>query len=262
MAERDEQIGRNVQTLRGRRSQADVADAMRARGHKWSQATVWSIEKGERPLRLSEALDLLDVLDMADVDLSRLTMTASAAQVETWVRSCQRYYDGIKDATRDFLDAQDALREAFDAADDDELEVVTGIGGVPNHVVAGHSVEGWLDMHPVYATYEVLAERAPEDEGGRAPSVPKPAAWRESHVAAIEALKERPGFTEPEERVADLLAEGLTSREIAERLSLAEKTVENYVRSILGKIANQARLERARQNLEEPPQMVTPRIEF
>ncbi|KJL46235.1 hypothetical protein RS84_02862 [Microbacterium hydrocarbonoxydans] len=44
-------------------SQKDLASAMRDRGWKWSQATVWSIEKGERPLRLAEAVDVAWVLD-------------------------------------------------------------------------------------------------------------------------------------------------------------------------------------------------------
>lgn len=37
-------------------SQVELADAMRGHGFKWSQATVWSTETGERPLRLSEAI--------------------------------------------------------------------------------------------------------------------------------------------------------------------------------------------------------------
>lgn len=37
-------------------SQTELADKMRAAGFKWSQATVWSVESGERPLRLSEAI--------------------------------------------------------------------------------------------------------------------------------------------------------------------------------------------------------------
>ena len=36
-------------------SQAGLATAMRERGFKWSQATVWSVETGERQLRLTEA---------------------------------------------------------------------------------------------------------------------------------------------------------------------------------------------------------------
>lgn len=37
-------------------SQQELADKMRAAGFKWSQATVWSVESGERPLRISEAI--------------------------------------------------------------------------------------------------------------------------------------------------------------------------------------------------------------
>jgi transcriptional regulator with XRE-family HTH domain len=54
----DEQIGRNLVRLRGGMSQKDLADRMRTHGFKWSQATVWAIEKGERPLRLTESLAL------------------------------------------------------------------------------------------------------------------------------------------------------------------------------------------------------------
>lgn len=45
-------------------SQQALAEAMRARGWKWSQATVWSIEKGERPLKLAEASDLSNMLNV------------------------------------------------------------------------------------------------------------------------------------------------------------------------------------------------------
>lgn len=55
-------IGENVVTLRGEMSQKALGDAMRERGHKWSQATVWAVEKGDRPLKLTEAKDLCDVL--------------------------------------------------------------------------------------------------------------------------------------------------------------------------------------------------------
>lgn len=58
----DRQIGRNVAAFRDERSQKEVAEAMRQLGWKWSQATLWAIEKGERPLRLAEAKDLAQVL--------------------------------------------------------------------------------------------------------------------------------------------------------------------------------------------------------
>ncbi|QWF80813.1 response regulator [Amycolatopsis sp. CA-230715] len=48
-----------------------------------------------------------------------------------------------------------------------------------------------------------------------------------------------------EQRVLDLIAEGLTNREIGDRLSLAEKTVKNYVSSLLHKLGLQRRTEAA-----------------
>lgn len=62
MAISDEEIGRNVVRLRGTITQKDLAERMRERGWKWSQATVWAVEKGDRPLRLAEAEDLSDIL--------------------------------------------------------------------------------------------------------------------------------------------------------------------------------------------------------
>ena len=48
-----------------------------------------------------------------------------------------------------------------------------------------------------------------------------------------------------EERILQLVAEGKTNREIGEELSLAEKTVKNYVSSILSKLEVQRRAEAA-----------------
>jgi len=52
-------------------------------------------------------------------------------------------------------------------------------------------------------------------------------------------------LTNQERRILDLLAEGLTNREIGERLYLAEKTVKNYVSSMLAKLGMQRRTEAA-----------------
>jgi RNA polymerase sigma factor (sigma-70 family) len=43
-------------------------------------------------------------------------------------------------------------------------------------------------------------------------------------------------LTPQERRILDLIAEGLTNREIAERIHLAERTVKNYVSHILSKL--------------------------
>jgi DNA-binding NarL/FixJ family response regulator len=52
-------------------------------------------------------------------------------------------------------------------------------------------------------------------------------------------------LTEQERHVVELLAEGLTNRQIGERLHLAEKTVKNYVTSILAKMGMTRRTEAA-----------------
>jgi hypothetical protein len=62
MLESDSQIGQLIAELRGARTQQSVAAAMRRLGWRWSQATVWSVEKGERPLKLREAADLAVML--------------------------------------------------------------------------------------------------------------------------------------------------------------------------------------------------------
>lgn len=43
-------------------------------------------------------------------------------------------------------------------------------------------------------------------------------------------------LTEQERRLLDLIGEGLTNRQIGERMFLAEKTVKNYVSSLLAKV--------------------------
>ncbi|MDQ1688617.1 MAG: hypothetical protein QOK42_1592 [Frankiaceae bacterium] len=53
------------------------------------------------------------------------------------------------------------------------------------------------------------------------------------------------GLSEQERRVLDLIGEGLTNRQIGERLFLAEKTVKNYVSSLLGKLGLERRTQAA-----------------
>jgi two-component system response regulator DevR len=53
------------------------------------------------------------------------------------------------------------------------------------------------------------------------------------------------GLTSQERRVLLLIAEGLTNREIARKMFLAEKTVKNYVSSLLAKLGFQRRTQAA-----------------
>ncbi|WP_143516368.1 helix-turn-helix domain-containing protein [Pseudoscardovia radai] len=66
MNSKDKELG--LQLLRAREarqmSRDALADAMRRRGNDWTRSTVWSIERGERSIKLREAEDLHNILDM------------------------------------------------------------------------------------------------------------------------------------------------------------------------------------------------------
>lgn len=110
--ERDQAIGQVVTSLRGDRAQKAVADAMRGKGHRWSQATVWGVEKGDRPLKFVEAIDLAQVLQCTVDDFRRPPRTV---ELELWLRrvgaSLIRRKDELEDAAVWF---EDEARNAVD----------------------------------------------------------------------------------------------------------------------------------------------------
>ena len=59
------------------------------------------------------------------------------------------------------------------------------------------------------------------------------------------APDELAGLTDQERRILDLIAEGMTNRQIGEQLFLAEKTVKNYVSNLLAKLGMSRRSEAA-----------------
>src|SRR3954452_21004705 len=61
----------------------------------------------------------------------------------------------------------------------------------------------------------------------------------------VEAPRELAGLTDQERRILEFIAEGLTNREIAARMFLAEKTVKNYVSSLLAKLGLERRTQAA-----------------
>lgn len=176
---RDEEIGRTLNRLRGNHSQNRVAQAMRDRGHKWSQATVWSVEKGERPLRLTEAEDLAaflrcDVKDiltsgghaanevrlLADASIDKLrTVTVAlddALPAALRVRDARSRYLGTVGRVRDLPEVFAAPDAIFQAA------LVLRPGAL--------TVAAWLNMlgdwglHEIHGWAEMLAE---QEERGR-----------------------------------------------------------------------------------------------
>ncbi|KAA8831812.1 hypothetical protein [Bifidobacterium tissieri] len=68
-----QRVGENLLRLRNPVcSQAVLAARMRDRGFKWSAATVWAIEKGERCLRFDEAVLVLGCLGLDVTSLPEL----------------------------------------------------------------------------------------------------------------------------------------------------------------------------------------------
>jgi DNA-binding NarL/FixJ family response regulator len=63
--------------------------------------------------------------------------------------------------------------------------------------------------------------------------------------SGVEPPSELRALTEQERRILVLVAEGLTNREIAAKMFLAEKTVKNYVSSLLAKLGLERRTQAA-----------------
>lgn len=105
----DEEIGRNLARLRGDMSQDRLAERLGDHGVKWSQSTVWSVEKGARPLRLREAYAVAKVLG-ASVN----------ALLGTEVRPGELSLDAAA-ATRTIRWAMDLQRELYRAAERAEV---------------------------------------------------------------------------------------------------------------------------------------------
>ena len=75
------------------------------------------------------------------------------------------------------------------------------------------------------------------------PSVTEQVLERMRHGPQRDERLER--LSDQERRILELIAEGLTNRQIAERIHLAEKTVKNYVSNLLTKLGMQRRTQAA-----------------
>ncbi len=148
-------------------SQAALAAAMKERGWKWSQPTVAAIEKGERSLKLAEAVDLLDVLGLEDLEslILRPLHEVGSIMLTRMVKAKAE----LKAATDAFWSAQLGLVDIADAMN------------VEGEDFPG-SAEFWMEaitLDPV----EVVREVAPFVPM-RPEMIEQLADWRNQHVWA------------------------------------------------------------------------------
>jgi two-component system response regulator DevR len=117
------------------------------------------------------------------------------------------------------------------AFDDEEAMVGAIMAGA-----AGYLLKQVRGQDVVNAVREVAAGRSLLDPVSTARVLDK---MRHPPTDELAALTER------ERDVLELIGQGLSNREIAERLFLAEKTVKNYVTSVLAKLGMQRRTQAA-----------------
>jgi two-component system response regulator DevR len=77
--------------------------------------------------------------------------------------------------------------------------------------------------------------------GGGSLLDPKAAAAVMERMRAPKVADPLAGLTDQERKILELIGEGLTNREIGQRMFLAEKTVKNYVSNLLSKLGLQRR---------------------
>lgn len=123
-AEQDKRIGQTVLTLRGDMTQQAVAVAMRERGWKWSQATMWSIEKGDRPLRLAEADDLAGVLGVGSA--SDFTSAPMSAHIKIGSHRAADAYGSMVASVREYLELKEQFEIILKIAADNGHEFTHG----------------------------------------------------------------------------------------------------------------------------------------
>ncbi|GAA1695455.1 response regulator transcription factor [Microbacterium sediminicola] len=119
------------------------------------------------------------------------------------------------------------------AYDDDEASYAAVLAGASGYVLKDIKANGLLEgIRAVAAGRNLLASAAAE---------------RVRTDAQKQPVTQTPGvdLTERERQVLELIAEGLTNRQIGERLDLMEKTVKNYVTGLLRKLGMERRTQAA-----------------
>ena len=133
-------------------SQEELAQRMTDRGFGFSQATIWKIERGQRPVRASELVALADSL--AVMSVMSLTCEPGAARHHVW----------LQQANRNAYDAYQTLKEAAAAYLQARVELVTAAREAHNDGVAVTETHtSWLRIPAEQAAIEARIQTGQED---------------------------------------------------------------------------------------------------
>jgi transcriptional regulator with XRE-family HTH domain len=154
----DQNIAANLRLHReaGNVSQEELAQRMSDRGFGFTQATIWKIESGQRPVRASELVALADSLQV----MSALSLTSEPGAARHHVR--------LQQANRNAYDAYGALKEAAAAYLQTQIELAFAAreahdGGLA--VTEMHT--SWLGIPAEQAAIEARIEADQEEAQAR-----------------------------------------------------------------------------------------------
>ena len=117
--------------------------------------------------------------------------------------------------------------------DDDQALVSSVLAGASGYLLKQLSGEGIVAAIRRVAAGEDLSDH------------PHAKALRERWASREERDPRLKSLSPVERRILDLVADGLTNRQVGDRLGLAEKTVKNYVSSVLSKMGMETRTQAA-----------------
>lgn len=129
------------------------------------------------------------------------------------------------------------------AYDDDQASYAAVIAGASGYVLKDIRGQGLIDGIRRVARGESLISRTITDRVVASLRPPD---------ADVGTPDPHPDLTLRERQILDLIADGLTNRQIGERLDLAEKTIKNYVSGLLAKLGMERRTQAAVYRTQHP----------
>jgi len=195
-------------------------------------------------------------------DLGQITLAAQRAASLTCQPLVLVHSNGVRpqvlDRDHGVTDAQDMVRRALG----EHVELVTTLAADVWPVLADPSQQALLGAIMSGAAGYVSKQTrgaglvSAVRTAASGPSMVDPYASRQVMARQGDRMADEDpvtALTGQENRVLELIGEGLTNRQIAERMFLAEKTAKNYVSALLAKLGMHRRAEAAAFAVRHPP---------